>query len=488
MQAVMRTLCSRALAARSFARDQLLPVLEAEGAGSVTSRERIRKLATGGSLTTRIMRGAALSVGGFGASQILRLLSNLLLTRILFPEAFGLMGLVTVFLIGLAMISDVGIGPAIARSPRGDDADFLNTAWTLQVLRGVLLFLFGCALARPAANFFDEPLLAGMLALASVQFLIAGLMPTRRETANRHLRLGRVTFFDLVSQTISLVVLVAMAIWLGSVWALVLGSLAGAALQVLLIARFLPGQKNRLRLELAAAGEIVHFGKWIFLSTIFGFLVMQGDKLVLGKYLPLDAFGIYGIGYFLGSFPTMLGTVAILKMLIPIYRERPPGESRDNFLKLRRMRVLVTGGLLAVTAVAAFLGVWMVELLYDERYHDAGAVVVLVALINIPTIIGLTYDHAALAAGKSRPFFLVTAVRAALTLTGLYVGVQLGGLPGALVGQGLAIIAAYPALVWLVARLGAWDPLHDLGFAVLGVLCSAAALWWNWSAVMSLGG
>jgi O-antigen/teichoic acid export membrane protein len=446
-----------------------------------------RTLLSGGSLTARIMRGAALSVGGFGVSQVLRLVSNLVLTRLLFPEAFGLMGLVTVFLAGLAMISDVGIGPAISRSSRGDDPDFLNTAWTLQILRGVLLFLVGCALARPASDFYGEPLLAGMLALASAQFLITGVMPTRRETANRHLRLGRVTLLDLIAQAMSLVVMVSMAIWLESVWALVLGSLAGAALQVLLMTLFLPGQPNSLRLEWVAVQELVHFGKWIFLSTIFGFLLTQGDKLILGKFLSLDAFGIYGIGYFLGSFPVMLGTVAIIRMLIPIYRERPPGDSRENFLKLRRMRVLVTSGLLAVTAVATLLGVRLVELLYDQRYHSAGAVSVLVACINIPTIIGLTYDHAALAAGNSRRFFVATVLKAALIVTGLYLGVQLGGLPGALVGQGLAIVAAYPVLVWLVARLGAWDPLHDLGFALLGILCTALALWWNWSQILALG-
>ena len=102
---------------------------------------------SGGNLTARIIRAAFLSIGSFGLSQGLRLVSNLLLTRILFPEAFGLMGLVNVLLIGLAMFSDVGIGPAIARSPRGDERDFLDTAWTLQILRGLLLFFMGCALA-----------------------------------------------------------------------------------------------------------------------------------------------------------------------------------------------------------------------------------------------------------------------------------------------------------------------------------------------------
>ena len=456
--------------------------------GRATTVTRLQSLFSGGNLTARIIRAAFFSIGSFGLSQGIRLVSNLLLTRILFPEAFGLMGLVNVLLIGLAMFSDVGIGPAIARSPRGDERDFLDTAWTLQILRGLLLFFMGCALAWPLSALYGEPLLVGMLSLASAQLLIAGFLPTRRETANRHLRLGRLLFLDLASQAISLVVMVLLALWLESVWALVLGSLVGVALQVALSAFYLPGSPNRLRLEGPAVRELLHFGKWIFLSTVFGFLVTQGDKLILGKFLPLDAFGIYGIGFFLGSFPSMLGGVAIIRLLIPIYRERPPGESRDNFLKLRRMRVMVTGGLIALAALAAMVGVWLVDVLYDERYHSAGAVAVLVACLQIPSIIGLTYDHAALAAGDSRRFFFATFVRATLTIIGLFVGVQLFGLTGALIGQWLALILSYPALVWLVARLGAWDPLHDLGFALLGALVTVAALWNSWTEIVALAG
>ena len=63
------------------------------------------------------------------------------------------------------------------------------------------------------------------------------------------------------------------------------------------------GSPQPLPWERGAAHELVHFGKWIFLSTVCGFLVAQGDKLILGKYLSLDALGIYNIGYFLASFP-----------------------------------------------------------------------------------------------------------------------------------------------------------------------------------------
>lgn len=456
--------------------------------GGIAMPARLRNLASGGSLTARALRSSMLTIGGYGFAQVVRLLSNLVLTRVLFPEAFGLMGLVTVVLTGLIMFSDFGIGAAIAQSRRGDDPDFLDTAWTLNLIRGVLLFAIGCALAWPISAIYDKPVLDGMIALASTQFLIAALMPTRRETANRHLMLGRVTLLEMVAQVISLSLMVGLAISLRSVWALIWGSLFGMMVQVALMSLFLPGQRNRIRWEMTAVHQLLHFGKWIILSTICGFLLSQGDKLILGKFLPLDEFGVYNIGFFLGSFPMLLGMVVITRVLIPIYRDRPPAESRENFLKLRKMRVMVTGGLLAMLATIAFSGVWLVDLLYDSRYRDAGAIVVLIACMQIPVIIGLTYDQAALAAGDSRRFLVVSATKATLVITGIFLGVQAGGLPGAIIGQGLGILAAYPALVWLASRLGVWDPAHDVGFAGLGLLLAVGAVWWNWQAVAALAG
>ena len=82
---------------------------------------RVLSFFQGSGLRARALRGSVLTVGGFGASQIFRLASNLILTRLLFPEAFGMMALIMVFLQGLAMFSDVGTGPAIMQSKRGDD-------------------------------------------------------------------------------------------------------------------------------------------------------------------------------------------------------------------------------------------------------------------------------------------------------------------------------------------------------------------------------
>lgn len=437
-------------------------------------------------LFARALRGGALTAGSYAVTQVLRLASNLILTRLLFPEAFGLMALVSVVLVGLAMFSDVGIGPAISQNPRGDDPDFLNTAWTINVIRGAVLWLATCALGWPAARLYDAPELAWLLPAAGLTLLIAGFNPTRIDTANRHLLLGRVTALDLMAQVIGIVAMIVLALVMRSVWALVIGAIIGSVAKLVLTHYGLPGLRNRFHWQPSAGAELIRFGKWIFLSTACGFLLAQGDKAILGAYLPLDELGIYNIGFFLASFPVLLGGAVSGRILIPLYRDHPPAASAENFARLRRLRGGMTAGILALLAVMALAGVPLVGLLYDDRYLAAGAVVVAVACVQVPAVIGMTYDQSALAAGDSRSYFLVIAAKAAVQTLAFLIGAEMGGLRGALIGQGLALACVHPLIIWLARRHGAWDMGHDMTFATFGAALIGAALWWNGPALAAL--
>ncbi|MBV7395179.1 oligosaccharide flippase family protein [Mameliella sediminis] len=438
------------------------------------------------SVTARAMRSSLLTLGSFGFAQMVRLGSNLILTRLLFPEAFGLMALVMVFLMGLGQFSDVGVTPAILQSRRGDDQDFLDTAWTIQVIRGFGLWLVACALAWPMAWIYDQPMLTWVLPVSALTLLITGFRPTRMITANRHLMLGRVTVIDMFNHLAGVVVAVALAWWWGSVWALVVSGVIGALVEVAVNWRFLPGPANRLRWEKPAARELISFGKWVFLATVCGFFFTQADKMLIGKFIPLDAFGVYNIGFFWASFPLMLGNLVTHKILIPVYRETPPKQSRANFLKLRKMRFAVSLFLIGFVGAFALLGVWLVETLYDPRYADAGAVAVVLACAQIPMLIVMTYDQAALAAGDSRRYFYLALARAVLMVGCISVGLYHAGLFGALVGQAAAFTLAYPVVVWLARRMGAWDGLHDVVMAAVGLALAMLALWLNWSSILQL--
>jgi O-antigen/teichoic acid export membrane protein len=134
------------------------------------------------SLRRLVLRGSGLIIGSHGGGQLIRLARSLILTRLLFPEAFGVMSLVWVVMFGLGMLSDLGVGPAIIRDKRGEDPDFLNTAWTLQVIRGVVLLGIACLIAYPMATFYNEPDLAQLIPAAGLFALIAGFNSTAFHT------------------------------------------------------------------------------------------------------------------------------------------------------------------------------------------------------------------------------------------------------------------------------------------------------------------
>ena len=447
---------------------------------------RLAQSFAGNRLTARILRSASWVMVGYGGAQAIRLASNLILTRLLFPEAFGLMTLVTVVTVGLMMFSDVGIGPSISRSARGDDPDFLNTAWTIQVMRGFVLWGVTLVMAVPMAQFYDQPLLASYLPIAGIALVLSGFNPTRIETAHRHLVFGRVIALELVAQAIGVIAMIALALATRSVIALVLGRVLGVAAKLVLTSLFLPGAPNRFRLERAALREQVHFGKWIFLSTAFAFVSAQGDKAVLGKLLDLNTLGIYNIGFFLASFPLMLGMSVTQQLMIPIYRDRPPWASAENRARLRKMRFLLTGGIFVLLTAMALAGPGLVGVLYDARYAPAGGMLVLIALAFLPHAIGLSYDRAALAAGDSRGAFVYSALRSTLQIAMLYGGFVAFGLIGGLASMGIALLVVYPVLVRLARRHSAWDPLHDAVFGAVSVLVLMAALQLHWAAIAAL--
>lgn len=437
-------------------------------------------------LRQRMASGVFWTASGHIASEGLRLFGNIVLAYLLFPEAFGLMALITAVIVGLKLFSDIGLAPSIQQSARGDDPDFLNTAWTIEVVRGFILWLVACAIAQPMAQFYDAPDLAVFLPVAALCLIVGGFCPTRQNTASRHLRMKRVTIIILAAQIVSLAILILLAFSLRSVWALALGLVITELLRVLALHLFMPGHVDRFHFDRAAAGELIRFGKWIFLSTACAFTIAQADRLVLGHYVTLEMLGVFGIGLMFGSFPRMLGMTLMERLMIGIYRNLPPSESRANVITLRRFRSLLTLGLMLLVLILALAGPWLISLLYDDRYTLAGPVIVMVSCIVLLQLVGMSYDRAALAAGDSRGFFALQMVRASLNLLGLIAGAHLAGLGGALVGQALAVILSYGMQVALARKHHVWDLPHDIAASLGALAVATLALWMHHDSVAAL--
>lgn len=429
------------------------------------------------SLGARALRSSTWTTFGYVISQGIRLASNLILTRLLVPEAFGIMALVTSLIIGLQMFSDMGTGPAVQKSPSGDDPEFLDTVWTVQVVRGLALTALAAAIAWPVAWLYGEPIFARVFPVAALSLLIGGFMPTTVDTAMRHLQVGRLTGLELLSQLLGIAVTIALAAAMRSVWALAWGGVIASAISVAVMRFGLGGRTNRLCWAPGPLQELSGFGRWILLSTICGFLIFNGDRLVLAAYLSLDELGIYNIAYFLGSVPILLGSAISGRLFIPLYRDSPPAESPANARRIAAIRLRLSGFLLVLVAVLALSGEWLVDLLYDPRYAFAGFLVKVIALIQIPALVILGYDVIALAKGDSRRLFGVQAIRAVIYMGCLLTGAHVWGLYGALGGQAAAALLMYPVTVMMARHYGAWQPRSDALLGSAGLAVAATLLW-----------
>jgi O-antigen/teichoic acid export membrane protein len=399
----------------------------------------------GGSLRKLAIRGAIWTTAGFGCGQILRLASNLILTRLLAPELFGLMTLAQTAMTGLVMFSDIGTSASVVRNPRGEDPRFLNTAWTLQAIRGVWLWLGMVLLAVPLANFYGDSRLKLLLPLLGISGFINGFTSTAPYVLNRRLEMKQLALFELGTQLLFLLTLLACVLVWPTIWGMVLGGLLGTAERVICSHLLLPNLRNRLAWDRSALRELISFGKWLFLSTAALFLGEQADRMVLGKLFSFEMLGIYGVAATLADMPRQVSATLSGKVVFPAIArvsQRSRAEIRKVVLRNRRLPLMAAA---AGLALMTGLGDLAIRLLYDARYHQAAWMLPILALSIWPRVICNASESALLAIGRPQYMTVGNVLRFVATVVGIQLGYMWGQIPGAIVAVALRDLPYYVA-------------------------------------------
>src|SRR5262245_5350248 len=142
-----------------------------------------------------LVKGVGSTIAAFGAIQFLRLVTNVALARLLAPELFGIMAIVNSVRTGIDLISDIGVGQSIVQSRNAEDPDFYNTAWSLQIIRGLLLWIASWFVAIPLAYFYEVPILAVILPAAGLYFVFGGLTSISRFLLQKRLEIRKMNTF-----------------------------------------------------------------------------------------------------------------------------------------------------------------------------------------------------------------------------------------------------------------------------------------------------
>lgn len=323
------------------------------------------------SLKKLAIRGAIWTIIGFGGIQILRFGNNLILTRLLKPEYFGLMALVTTLRVGLELFSDIGIAQNIINSKRGDEPAFLNTAWTLQIIRGVVIWIICLLLSFPAAKFYNDERLVLLIPIAIFFSVVDGFSCTSVHTLHRRMELGKLSLYELALQACYLSTLCILVWFYPNVWTLAIGSVIGAIYKLVSSYWLIPKYTHRFTWEPDAVKEILSFGKWMFIASALMFAAEQADRLVLAKILSFKMLGVYTVAYTLASIPREVIKQLSYKVIFPTISQQADLPRAILREKILRQRWLILLGSAIILAFMTTVGDFLVAFLYDKRYADA---------------------------------------------------------------------------------------------------------------------
>lgn len=261
------------------------------------------------SLTNRTISGMLWNMSGAVVQAALQLAIVSVLARLLVPEDFGLVGAAVVVIEFCQIFTQIGVGPAIVQ--RSDlREEHVRAGFTLSLLIGVVFGGLLYLVAPWMARFFRMESLSSVIRVLAFGYPLAGPTVVAEALLLRHMQFPRLVAVEVVSYALSYgAVGITLATLDWGVWALVAAYLFQVGIKA--VGFFLVGSlRVGFSLDQTALRHLLTYGAGFSLARIANYAALQGDHLVVGRWLGAEALGIYGRAYcFVGMPANLFGTV-----------------------------------------------------------------------------------------------------------------------------------------------------------------------------------
>ncbi|MFH0974663.1 MAG: oligosaccharide flippase family protein [Spirochaetota bacterium] len=319
------------------------------------------------SLKFNTIRSAFWSIVGKGSENVIRIAGNLILTRILFPEAFGMMAIANVVVTVVALFADMGVSISVIQNPRGAEKEFLDTSWIVSIFRGIILWLVISAIALPASLFYKEPQLTWILLIMALSPLLNGFLNPALPLLVKKFQVEKQVVMNITTQVIGLIVTIVLSITIRSVYALAIGQVVSYILKLVasyMVIKYRPSFKwNK-----TAGRELIRFGKQIILNTMITVLFEQMGVLMMGKLMGMEDVSFYNIGSNFGG----LLIAFVSQMLLQSYFAAVSSVQSDIQRVQKMYRRTITLLIAIMVPLSMSLSLFaqdIIRLLYDPRYQ-----------------------------------------------------------------------------------------------------------------------
>jgi O-antigen/teichoic acid export membrane protein len=402
-------------------------------------------------LDTKIVRGSAWAVLGYGGTQVLSLVTMLVLTRLLLPEEFGVVALAIAVLAVAQIAQESGLGAALIVY-RGELRPAAASVLVFSPVAALGLYV-ACFLAAPiAAWFFHEPQLTEVIRVLGLVLVLRGLTIMPLSLLERDLRFGPITAGELAAGIAQAAVAIGAALAGAGLWSLVLGQLAFALVKVVLAWVYAPLRPSPFEAERATLRELMRYGRHVGAANLINYGNANSEGIVVGRALGATDLGYYAIAARLGSMPVnVLGNILGRGVFAALARVRADAE---------RFRAIWVENLqrLALFSVPAAIGIALVAeplvlTLLGPTWKPAIVPLQLLALSSVVRTFSATAGEVFQAAMRPRLRVLSESVYLVLIVPSLVVGARGFGLTGAAASVLLVNVVFGLGLLYGMTRL-----------------------------------
>lgn len=418
---------------------------------NITSlQDKLNKLFASDSLKARAALGGLWLGTGNGVEQLLRFVRNMILTRILAPEAFGVMAIVHAVNTAFESFTEIGIRQAIIQNPRGHETTYLNGAWFFSCARSCLLYIMAFTGAPYIARFYNDPALTLLLRIAFLTILFNGLVSADAYLAVKKMRFGRWALAWHGGSIVGIIATIILSFYMRNVWALVIGFTSEAAVRLVLsyvLFPFVP----RFAFDRDHLRSLLKFSRGMFGLPILTFIFLRTDIFVIGKLCPISDLGMYSMAATLAAAPFQFVSIAS-QVMMPAFSEKQTDTAWINKWIFNITQFLVFAGM-PLLVFTALYGRNILHIVYGEQY---GAVAVPFAIIFSTQLIysiGVPIATVYLSIGRPELHRVFTALRTVIIVLLIVPAIKAFGLPGAAAAGLIAIIVAYWVQINRLARL-----------------------------------
>jgi len=408
------------------------------------TRGELLDAGTGGSLSKKVSRGALWVTAASVCGRGLNVVSAIILARLLAPQDFGLMAVALAIVAFSQGTTQTGFESALIQKQHRP-GDFLDTAWTFELARYLILFLIIYISAPLLASFFKEPRAVMILRVISFTLVFQGLRNIGVVYFRKNLDFKRQFVLEMTPLMVYILLVIPLAFSLRNVWALVWASLA-SAFATCLISYVMHPHRPRLDFNIERAKNLFHFGKWILGSSIIAMIRDQGMTFFVGKFLGMELLGFFNrAGVFSTTIFQQISEI-VWKVGYPAYSQLQHDPERFKQAYLKTLQLLSFVGI-PMAGGLFVLGRDFVHIFLTDKWLPIVPILQILCLQAVLNFINTPADIAFQAAGRPA------------------VGVKISTL-----GAILLAVAVYP----LSAR---WGALGTVGSLFLSVLLTSPLYW-----------